>query len=175
MIPGMSFYTPSAHNTCIHVFSRVSFTGYMNELRQRLSCTYIHELPGVSCMNYYSTGSSTHVYMHVCQVWATRYLDFFNFIAYLRLFPRDELWATDEQARDLSATCEKLRHRDQRVALPSLNIDWVKALGCQSDHRSACRSRGLYIFRYFDVFGPVCVLDNISYFQVPWGLLTMRW
>ena len=54
------------------------------------------------------------------------------------------------------------------------NIDWVKAFGRQSDHRSASRSRGLYIFRYFDVFGLVSVFD-ISFFHAPWGLLTMRW
>ena len=55
------------------------------------------------------------------------------------------------------------------------NIDWVQAFGSQSDHRSASRSRGSCTFRYFDVFGSVSVLDNISFFHVPWGLLTMRW
>ena len=38
--------------------------------------------------------------------------------------------------------------------------------GSQSDHRSASRSRGLHIFRYFDVFGPVSVLDNRVYAKV---------
>ena len=56
-----------------------------------------------------------------------------------------------------------------------VNIDRVKAFSCQSDHRSASRSHGPFIIRYFDVFGSVSVLDNISFFQVPWGLLTMRW
>ena len=79
--------------------------------------------------------------------------------SYLRTFSGGELWATDELAR----------------ALFRFNIDWDKAFGCQSDHRSPSRSRGPYIFRYFDVFGLVYVLDYISFFHVPWGLLTMRW
>ena len=54
------------------------------------------------------------------------------------------------------------------------NIDSVEAFDCQSDHRSAARLRGRYLFRYFDFFGPVSVLDNYPYFHVPWELLTMR-
>ena len=44
--------------------------------------------------------------------------------------------------------------------------------GSQSDHRSASRSRGLHIFRYFDVFGPVSVLDNRVYAKVRSSKLT---
>ena len=41
-------------------------------------------------------------------------------------------------------------------------INWVKAFGRQSDRRSSSPSRGPYIFRYFDVFGPVSVLKNMK-------------
>ena len=99
----------------------------MNELRHgspRLSCTYIH--------------TYIHTYMHTYKnypgwaVWAIIQQDYLhihaclpgvsydpgtwkklNSIAYLRMFSGGELRATDEQARDLSATCEKLRQRQR--------------------------------------------------------------
>ena len=85
------------------------------------------------------------------------------------MFSGCELWATDEQARDLS----DMRNYDTETkGLPYVrfNIDWVEAFGCQSDHRSASRSRGPYIFRYIDVFGPVSVLDIISFFLCTSGI-----
>ena len=72
-------------------------------------------------------------------------------------------------------TCEKLRHRQTKgLHYIRVDIDWVKAFGCQSDHRLACGSRGPCISRYIDVFGSVPVLGNIAFFHVPWGFLTMR-
>ena len=111
-----------------------------------------------------------------CHVPGTKHNLFFTAYRCLQMFSRGGLWATDEQARDLSDVW-KTATRTETKGLHYLrvNIDRVKAFSCQSDHRSASRSHGPFIIRYFDVFGSVSVLDNISFFQVPWGLLTMRW
>ena len=71
----------------------------------------------------------------------------------------------------------QLRHRQEIKVLHCyrFDIDYVKVSGFRSDHRIASRSRGPFIFRYFDVFGPVSFLDKISCFHAAWGLLTMRW
>ena len=45
------------------------------------------------------------------------------------------------------------------------NIDWVKAFGFQSDRRISFPIARSFYFRYFDVFGLVSAMDNMSYFM----------
>ena len=90
----LSFYTtPSAHSTFMlyrMLALRATSVSYMvpRDWAVHLSIHLsIHDLPGVSCMSYYSTASPTpNTYMHVCQGWATRYQKCLNFRAYLRMF-----------------------------------------------------------------------------------------
>ena len=72
-------------------------------------------------------------------------------------------------------TCEKLLHRQRpkscitvALTLIGLRRSAVNPTIDQLPDRAV-----LTLSRYFDVFGPVSVLDNTSFFHVPWGLLTM--
>ena len=109
--------------------------------------------------------------MHVCRVWAIFYS-----LSTHTCFPGVRCGLQMSQLVS-GLACAKLRHRQEiKVSHCYLfNIDFVKVSGFQSDHRIASRSRGPFIFRYFDVFGPVSFLDKISCFHAAWGLLTMRW
>ena len=56
----------------------------------------------------------------------------------------------------------------------AFNIDRVKVFGVNPTIDQLLDRAALTFSRYFDVFGTVSVLDNISFFHVPWGLLTSR-
>ena len=123
---------------------------------------YINDLPGAIYMRY-PTGLSKYTCMVArCELPGTWYIS--NFIAYQRIFSGGALWATDEQNCDLSDVWKTTTQTNTNVYhYIRFNIDWVKTFGIQTDHQSALRWRGTFIFRYFDVFGPVSVLMYYIY------------
>ena len=125
----ISLCTPFTH-TC---FLRCELYGYMNNLwhdSSRLS--NIHDRGEL----YELLNSIIYTYIHVCQVWAILYS------LSTHVFRGWAIWATDELACDMFDVCKTTTQTEVK-GLHCLRfiIDWVKAFGCQSDHRSASRSR----------------------------------
>ena len=75
------------------------------------------------------------------------------------MFPGGELWITDEKARDLSDVRQTTTDRPKGCITFAPTLIRLRR-SAVNDHRSASRSRGPDISRYFDVFGPVSFLDN---------------
>ena len=128
-----------------YAFSSVIFHG-LNKLlygSPRLTCTYIH----------------------------TYFFFFFNFITYLRMFSGGDLWARDEQARDLSdvwkTTTEKKGCITFALALVGLMRSAVNPTIDQLPHRA------VFIYPIFRYLWPGFCF-GMSFFHGHWGLLTMR-
>ena len=92
------------------------------------------------------------------------------------MFSGGELWTIDKQARDLSATCEKLRHRQRPKGCLTFALTLIEL------RRSAVNptinqlpDRAVLIFSDISCLWPGFCFGQYLIFHASWGLLIMRW